>query len=104
MKRDEFERQFRQLLNLLKKMLKNHPGEPHLSRLIEQVDSGQINLNLCIFNMMPLTPEEMDELEDAFMGARQEEAEEVDEKRVSEEEFGWNSNDVEFLRRYGMSL
>ena len=104
MKRDNFESNISQLLNLLKKILKSHPEGSQLSHIFDHQNVDKINLNLCFFNFIPMTPEELDELEAAYADA----AEESDSEDASGSEhandFTWNQADLDFLRRNGIKL
>ena len=104
MKRDEFDRNIMQLLNLLKKLLKNHPKGANFANFFDAPPSSpeKINLNLCFFNFMPISAEEMEELEEAYSELLDQEGE-----HASESEFldlDWNQNDIDFLKRHGMSF
>ena len=104
MKRDEFEKNLSQLLNLLKKILKTQPpasGIPPLANFLDQKHSDSVTFNLCFFNFLPISPEEMEELEEAYNEAFGGEA----AGSASEgDEFTWNQNDIEFLKRNGMKF
>lgn len=105
MKRDEFDKSIHQLLNLLKKILKNHPAGPSINQLLDSKNLENVVLNLCFFNFIPMTSEEMDEFEDAFHAA-QDHAEDSQDSAHDEaiNHFGWNEHDVEFLKRNGIKF
>ena len=105
MKRDDFDRNVNQLLNLLKKILKNHPASPSVGQLFDSKNLESVVLNLCFFNFIPMTPDEMDELEDAFNSAQEHEPDAHDPVQGdSVNHFGWNERDVEFLKRNGIKF
>jgi hypothetical protein len=58
--------------------------------------------NICFFNFIPVTPEEMDDLEDLCGDVV--ESMHDDGEDDSTLDFGWTTNDVEFLKRHGMSF
>ena len=101
MKRDEFERNLSQLLNLLKKLLKSKPGgEIHLPHFLDSKHADSVTFNLCFFNFIPISEEEMEEFEEAVANAFEQESD------VSEgaDGFSWDDNDIEFLKRHGMTF
>ena len=91
----EFDQSLNQLINLLKKILKNIPlhGQPPQSSAGK--DSG-INVNLCFFTFLPLPPEEFDEFDEIYDHFLFQ-----DEKH---EEFSAELSpaDLEFLRVHGI--
>jgi hypothetical protein len=104
MKRDEFEKNIMQLLSLLKKILKNHPQEDaQMANLFEPKQMEKMVLNLCFFNFIPMTPEELSELEEAYEEALEKQAGGSDFCREADD-FNWNENDIEFLKRHGIRL
>ena len=113
MKRDEFEKNMAQLLSLLKKMLKQPPvnGFPFLnpSDLKNELKGlGNLVVNVCFFNFIPMTQEEMDELEQAYAEALGAQETETDSHERNETHaaggFHWNQDDVDFLKQHGMTL
>ena len=102
MKRDEFEKNMTRLLHLLKKILKSHPqAGDQLSNLFDQ-HPGKVVLNLCLFNFLPVTEEEMDEIESAFREGMEKSAE--DGADGDTRNFGWNKGDDDFLTRNGIKF
>jgi hypothetical protein len=101
MKRDEFERNMKQLLRLLKKIMRSHPGGSQFANLLDSQAQDKINLNFCFFNFVPLTREDMEEMEESFAEIQNENG---SEDASDGDDFGWNSEDSDFLKRYGMSL
>ena len=104
MKRDEFERNMAKLLTLLKKIIKSNPTDMpsggDLSQLLGRKLDDSVVLNVCFFNFLPVTPEEMDELEQAYADAVSEGSEEGETEGAAD--FNWNQSDVDFLKRHGM--
>ena len=105
MKRDEFERNVFQLLNLLKKILKQGAqGGSSSSPLgfLDKIPSEKIILNLCLFNFLPITDDEMAELEEAY--AEGMERQHSHDTEDAADEFNWNDSDIDFLKRNGMTF
>jgi len=101
MKRDEFEKKMVQLLDLLKGIMKHSPaGQSQFSNLFDDKLNDKMNINICFFNFIPVTSEEMEDIEDLYGDIVESEDEEDD----FSPDFGWTKNDVEFLKRHGMSF
>lgn len=102
MRRDEFEKNMKQLMHILKKILKNHHMEESgLGSLFESKDLEKMVLNLCFFNFIPMSQEEFGELEEAFSNlAEGQEAHPED----AEDDFSWNEDDLRFLKQHGIKL
>ncbi len=102
MKRDEFEHHISQLLTLLKKILKSQPGANGLNfkNVFDQKHSDPVVFNLCFLNFLSISPEDMEELEEAVSEAFDHSFETIQEA----DEFHWNQSDIEFLKRYGMKF
>ena len=91
----EFESNMNQLVHLLKKILKHLPGQSPFSQFKAKPGEG-LNLNVCFFNFLPLSPEEFEAFQDAC------------EHEILHED--WNEeftrelsvSDIEFLRRNGI--
>lgn len=89
------------LVALLKKILRNHPQMAEIANLMEQKKA--FNLNMCFLTIVPMLPDELEELEglyeeymshlDEFEGAAQKKA------RL---EFKLNREDVSFLKKHGI--
>ena len=94
----DFDQNISQLIQLLKKILTNPMAQgqqfPELQSFFKEQG---INLNLCFFTFLPMTPQELDEFEEIY------ERYLFDEDRNPE---GLNENlslaDLEFLRRHGI--
>ncbi len=92
----DFENNMNQLIQLLKKILTSHP--PHGQFDLSKLFKGQgINLNLCFFAFLPMTEEELDEIEEIYEHYLFDE-DKAPEDLTSE----LNSSDLEFLRRHGI--
>ena len=92
----EFENNMNQLVRLLQKLLKNLPGKPPFSKLQGKPGEAGMNLNICFFNFLPVSPEDFEAFEEAYEQAA------FPEDR-NEEIFGELSpSDMEFLRRNGI--
>ena len=92
----EFENNMNQLVTLLKKLLKNLPGQPPLSHFQGKPGDGSVNLNVCFFNFLPMSPEEFEAFEEAYEQAIFPEDRSEDLSRVL------TPSDIEFLRRNGI--
>ena len=104
MKRDEFEKKMTQLLELLKGIMKHYPnGESQFSSLFDQKPGDKMNINICVFNFIPVTPEEMEELEDLY-GDILESNEEGNKGNDKSLNFDLTKGDLEFLKHHGMSF
>ena len=91
----EFDQSMSQLLTLLKKLLKNVPkGGTFTSPDKDQA----VNLNL-FFTFFPITPEEMDELEEIYEHYFFQE-----DKNQEEFSSDLNQSDLDFLKRNGIQF
>lgn len=103
MKRDEFERNMTQLLKILKKMLKSHHTEDSpIGNLFDPKNLEKTILNICFFNFVPVSPETLSELHEAFESS--EDAEDSELQEVEGVEFGWNEDDIDFLKGNGIRI
>ncbi len=93
----EFENNMNQLVHLLKKLIKNLPGKPPFSQFPAKQGEAGMNLNICFFNFMAMSPEECEAFEEAAYGQAgfHEEGSEEMSRELS-------PSDVEFLRRNGI--
>ena len=87
------------LIKLLRKILKHHPEGKDISKWM----SGEhpINLNLCFFTFVPMTAEELEEVEDMYeeyLGRM----EEVTDKSRAKLEFKLSQEDIRFLKEHGL--
>jgi len=101
MKRDEFEKNLNQLLGLLKKLLRSYPGGAQAANFLENKSQDKVNLNVCFFNFLPMSAEEIEELEEACSDALEQRGE---ESETTTSDFVWNKNDEDFLRQNGMTF
>ncbi len=92
----EFESNMNQLLRLLKKLLKNLPGHPPFSHLQGMPGEGAMNMNVCFFTFLPLSPEEFEAMEGAYEEGL------FSEERGEDLSPELTPSDVEFLRRHGI--
>jgi len=93
----DFEGHVKQLIQLLKKILTSQPSQGYLPELDSMLKGQGINLNLCFFTFLPVSEEELDELEEIY------EHYVFDEEKKSEEITSeLNAADLEFLRRHGI--
>ena len=91
-----FERSMKQLLSLLKKILKNLPSQGPLSPMNPALKDSGVNLNLCFFTFLPILPEdweEWEELYDTYLSG---------EEKADEFSSELSPADIEFLRRHGI--
>lgn len=94
-----FDRQIYQLMQLLKKIIKDFPshGSSHPD-LGAALKGAHVNLNLCFFTFLPLLPEEMEEFEEAFDPYYTSEFSSLhSDPRL-------HPDDIEFLRRNGIQF
>jgi len=96
-KDSEFDRSMKQLIHLLKKLVRNYPDQDQVEKMRSIFKEEGINVNFCFFNFFPVNEEEMDELEeicDQYLS---------DESKKPEDLAPYLSmDDVEFLRRHGI--
>ena len=95
---------FKKLLTLLKKILQNHSGaSEQVSKFLEQKKEGQpLNLNLCFFTFVPMSPEELmefEELYDDYVNDTEESSVHGSEIKM---EFKLNTTDLDFLKKHGI--
>lgn len=92
----EFSHDIKKLIQLLKKIMKHHPMQEKISEL-EKQSSREINLNVFVFPLLPLSAEDVDELGEICESAIFE-----GEKDLEELRYKLNPSDLEFLRRHGI--
>ncbi len=94
----DFDQNMSQLIQLLKKILMNHiPQGQQFQELQSLFKDHSINLNLCFFTFLPMTPQELDEFEEIY------ERYLFDEDRAPEDlTENLSPADLEFLRRHGI--
>ena len=88
------------LVQLLKKILKNQPGGSDIAQFMDQ---KSFNLNLCFLTFVPMTPDELEALEEMYEEylERSEDAP-VSKKKAPKLEFKLSQDDVQFLRQHGI--
>ena len=98
---DNMEGDIRKLLVLLKKILKNHPqGSDQLAKVMDQ---KSFNLNLCFLTFLPMSPEDLDDLEDMYQEfLNQTGGSTTPKEKRSKIEFKLNSDDIDFLKKHGI--
>ncbi len=94
----DFDQNMNQLVHLLKKIIKGLPfgSNPQPFPSNEKNDSG-ININFCFFNFLPITDEEIEEMDaiyDQFLAQ--------EEGKAAEFSPELNPSDMDFLRRNGI--
>lgn len=92
---NDFSENISELMKLLKKILKSQKGESQ--DLAGLLDKKNINLNLCFFTFLPVTPEELDDFEVEL----QNDIELDDEEAFSLE---LNNMDLDFLKKNGLKF
>ena len=93
----DFDRNMKQLIQLLKKILTGPLPQGQLPELQSLFKDQGFNLNLCFFTFLPLAPEELDELEELYehyLFDQEKNPEELTDKL--------NPSDLEFLRQNGI--
>ena len=98
---DNMEGDIRKLLTLLKKILKNHPQGS--DQVAEFLDRKAVDLNLCFFTFVSMTPEDMMEFEE-FYEELLDRSHDSSRKNGPQIEFKLNSGDLDFLRKHGISF
>ena len=93
----EFHQNMSQLMKLLKKIIANLPSQENLPALGRSLKNADISVNL-FFTFLPITPEELDELEDAFDHFLFHRCEGAHDDSPAE----LSPADLEFLRRHGI--
>ncbi len=95
---NEFGKNMKELLNLLKKILKSQKmGNVDLTALLE---SKNVNLNLCFFTFLPLSEEDFADFE-YEMGELFAEEDPAEGGDLNSE---LTKNDLEFLKKYGLKF
>lgn len=94
----DFDQNMNQLVHLLKKIIKGLPfGAGSQPFSAKDKKEGGININFCFFNFLPITDEEIEEMDaihDQFLAQ--------EEGRYAEFSPELNSSDMDFLRRNGI--
>jgi hypothetical protein len=102
---EDLSRNLNKLLAILKKMMaqqgaqgKNLP--PEIQQLFS--DPKNIQLNLCFFSFLPVSPDALDELEDALQESLVPHQEEEGEEDLLN--FEITASDVDFLKKNGIKF
>jgi hypothetical protein len=95
----DFYQNMNQLMELLKKMIHHLPVPPQKEFRNPSAKDANMNVQFCFFNFLPVTPDEMEELEDLY-----EQALNPHEDRFVARDFKGDLSlaDLEFLRRHGI--
>ena len=95
----EFENHMNQLLQLLKKIMVQYPHHGKIEDLAKHMKNAKSSpeINIFFLNLVPLTPEEFDELEEMF-----EETLSQDRWQHGELQYELNADDREFLKKHGI--
>lgn len=96
-KYSDFDRNMKQLIQLLKKILRGHIPHGQFSELQNIIKEQGINLNLFFFTFLPVSAQELDELEEIYDRYL------LDEDKTPEELTDeLSASDLDFLRRHGI--
>lgn len=102
MSQDDINGDVRKLLALLKKILKNHPqGSDQIAKFLDQKSFG---LNLCFLTFVAMAPEDMMEFEEMYHEFLSRPDETFSGEEESKPEFKLSSEDLDFLRKYGIQF
>lgn len=96
----EFEKNMKEFMQLLKKMIRNLPAQGTLGPKTipwKDGDGNGMNMNVYFFSFFPLSADDFDELEDIYESYLE---------RDSDEKVDFSTDlshaDLEFLRRHGL--
>ncbi|MFC1809414.1 hypothetical protein ACFL3D_04765 [Candidatus Omnitrophota bacterium] len=101
---DDFGTNMNNLLNLLKKIMKHHKiDNEELKAMFQEIskDKNSINFNV-FFALMPMSPEELDELSVDFEEMFYDDPDKED--MDAELKFEVSSRDQDFLKRHGIKF
>lgn len=93
----DFEQNMDQLIQLLRKIMKQEPNQGQFSKVQSLFKEQGIHINFCFFNFFPVSDDEIDEFEeicDQFLSD--------EEKKPEDLSTDLNAEDVDFLRRHGI--
>ncbi len=103
---DEFNKNIQKLMGLLEKLLKSQKQDTGID--LNELTNGKksVNLNLCIFNFLSMSPEDMDDLEEVFedMYAGSENLQQNHRSEAVELKFELNAKDEDFLKVNGIQF
>jgi hypothetical protein len=57
---------FEKLIKLLRTIIKKHPKAAEQMQKMTDANTNSINLNICIMTLVPMTPEDLEELSDLY--------------------------------------
>lgn len=92
----DFNKDLNQFIQMLKKLLKNYQLYDKQNFQNGPRNNNEINVNLFIFPLIPLTPDEMDELEDLYENCM------FEDDRSEDISSDLTDSDKDFLRRHGI--
>lgn len=97
----DFENNMGQLVNLLKKMMKSLPSQAG-GAPFKQFPSKDpsINVNICLFSFLPMSPEELEEWEDLYDQYMS--GVDPHSDNSSEMTMDLNASDLDFLKKHGL--
>ena len=93
----DFNKDMKKFIQLIKKLLKNNPAQDKLKESQDKFSDGGVNINVFIFPLIPLTPEEMDELEEIYDYFSPD-----DEKSGEDLSSDLTESDRDFLKNHGI--
>lgn len=103
---DEFNKNIQKLMGLLEKLLKSQKQDTGID--LNELTNGKksVNLNLCIFNFLSMSPEDMDDLEEVFedMYAGGDSMQQNSRGQEVELKFELNAKDEDFLKVNGIQF
>lgn len=103
---DEFNKNIQKLMGLLEKLLKSQKQDTGID--LNELTNGKksVNLNLCIFNFLSMSPEDMDDLEEVFedMYAGGDNMQQNSRGQEVELKFELNAKDEDFLKVNGIQF
>ncbi|MFZ5801978.1 MAG: hypothetical protein ACOY3K_02550 [Candidatus Omnitrophota bacterium] len=95
----EFEGNVMQLIELLKKIIKQHPDPGQIEKAKALFKDQGLNINFCVFNFFPMSDDEFTELEEICEQYFSDEGREVGEIRGGLTDF-----DQDFLKKHGLQF
>jgi hypothetical protein len=97
----EFDQNMKHLMRLLKRIMRQYAAEGknpvEMMEILKAMKDKSPEVNIFFVNMLPLSPEEFEELEDVFEGGVMSEHYKTGELKCE-----LNAEDEEFLKRHGI--
>lgn len=93
----DFNRSMQHLVELLKKLVAHLPAQPQKDAPSFQSKDSPMTMNFCFFNFLPMSPDEMDELEQIYDSLMRDPEDHPREIRSD-----LTTADLDFLRRHGI--